>query len=56
MADRQRFELWAETLREIGILMLVFVPLEAVFHVGHIRPALIIFFTMAGFILIVAGG
>jgi len=34
---RPRFELFGETLREIGILLLVFVPLDATFYQGEIR-------------------
>lgn len=33
---RQRFELLGESIREIGVLLLVFVPLDAVFYQGAI--------------------
>jgi hypothetical protein len=33
---RQRHELIGETLREIGILLIVFVPLDALIHEGKL--------------------
>jgi hypothetical protein len=55
---RHRFELFGETLREIGILLLVFVPLDATFYQGEIRwPALVglVILGAAGAALIAAG-
>jgi hypothetical protein len=55
---RHRFELIVETLREIGILLLVFVPLQATFYEGEIRWAATIGLFMlgvAGVALIAAG-
>lgn len=31
MADKTRYTLWAESLRDIGILCLVFAPLDTLF-------------------------
>lgn len=55
---RHRFELVGETLREIGILLLVFVPLDAIFYQGEIKwPAIIalVILGAAGIALIAAG-
>ncbi len=54
----RRFELFGATLREIGILLLVFVPLDATFYDGHIDwPALmgLVILAFSGIALIVAG-
>ena len=55
---RHRFELVGETLREIGILLLVFVPLDATFYQGEIRwPATIglVILGVVGVVLIATG-
>jgi hypothetical protein len=47
-----------DSLREIGILLVVFVPLDAVFSQGELRPETIValaLVTITGFLLIVAG-
>ncbi len=55
---RKRFELLGESIRDIGVLLLVFVPLDAVFYQGAIhvpaRIALAIL-GLGGLILIVVG-
>lgn len=60
---KNRFELWGETLRDLGILTLVFVPLDS--FVEYMKDGgsptvqkhlgIITFFTILGFILIVGG-
>jgi hypothetical protein len=55
---RKRFELLGESIREIGVLLLVFAPLDAVFYQGAIDfPARIglAILAFAGLILIVVG-
>ncbi|MGH9498127.1 MAG: hypothetical protein ACRD3L_03210 [Terriglobales bacterium] len=55
---RHRHELIGETLREIGILLLVFVPLDATFYQGEIRWAAMIglfILGVSGVALIAAG-
>lgn len=32
---KQRHELWAEAIRDIGTLLLVFAPLDTLFRAGH---------------------
>jgi hypothetical protein len=32
---KKRHELWAEAIRDIGILLLVFAPLDTLFRAGH---------------------
>ena len=32
---KQRHELWAEAIRDIGILFFVFAPLDTLFRSGH---------------------
>ncbi len=32
---KQRHELWAEAIRDIGILLLVFAPLDTLFRAGR---------------------
>ena len=55
---RKRFELLGESIRDIGVLLLVFVPLDAVFYQGVIdfpaRVGLAIL-AVAGLILIAVG-
>jgi hypothetical protein len=55
---RNRYELLGESIREIGILLLVFVPLDATFYQGEIKwPAIIglVILGAAGVALIAAG-
>lgn len=35
MAGKQSYELWAEAIRDVGILLLVFAPLDTVFKSGY---------------------
>ena len=35
MAKREQHELWAEAIRDIGILLFVFAPLDTVLKEGH---------------------
>jgi hypothetical protein len=56
--SRKRFELFGESIREIGVLLLVFVPLDTVFYQGDIRLfglLGLIFVAVVGFFLIYAG-
>jgi hypothetical protein len=32
---KQRYELWAEAIRDVGILLFVFAPLDTLFRSGH---------------------
>ncbi len=32
---KQRHELWAEAIRDVGILFFVFAPLDTLFRAGH---------------------
>jgi len=32
---KQSYELWAEAIRDVGILLLVFAPLDTLFKSGH---------------------
>ncbi|MGP0096188.1 MAG: hypothetical protein ACLPHI_04080, partial [Terriglobales bacterium] len=55
---RYRFELLGETVREIGLLLLVFVPLDSVINSGSLGVGKIIFLIcmgIAGFILTYIG-
>lgn len=55
---RSRFELAGESLREIGVLLLVFVPLDATFYSGELKlPAIValVLLAFAGFALTIAG-
>ncbi len=52
---RPQFELWGETLREIGILIVVFVPLETLLRPGPVRWAYPLVFFAFGAILTVVG-
>jgi hypothetical protein len=55
---RYRFELLGETVREIGILLLVFVPLDGMLHTGALGPGRtvgLICLGIAGFILTYVG-
>ena len=36
MAGKQKYELWAEAIRDIGILLLVFVPLDVFLRDGRL--------------------
>jgi len=51
-------ELAGESLREIGVLLLVFVPLDATFYQGDLKPITVIclgILTLLGLILVAAG-
>ena len=55
---RYRFELVGESIREVGVLLLVFVPLDAIFSQGQFKLQTIIglaILAVAGFALIVVG-
>lgn len=52
---RQRYELWGESVREIGILVLVFVPLDILISSGPPNWKNILTFAVVGLILIVLG-
>jgi hypothetical protein len=55
---RHKFELVGESVREIGVLLLVFVPLDAVYYQGDIKfPAQVglAILALAGLLLIAAG-
>jgi hypothetical protein len=52
---RQRSELLGDSIREIGILLTVFVPLELILRSGPAQWGYAIFFGLLGFILIIAG-
>ncbi len=53
---RQRYELWGESVREIGILVLVFVPLDILISPGAAPNwKIVLVFGVIGFILIVLG-
>lgn len=57
-ALRSRFELAGESLREIGVLLIVFVPLDATFYAGELKfPAIVglVLLALAGFAITVAG-
>ncbi len=32
---KPRYELWAEAIRDVGILLFVFAPLDTLFRAGH---------------------
>jgi hypothetical protein len=52
------FELFGETMREMGLLLLVFVPLDATFYQGSIAwPALVglVILGICGFVLVIVG-
>jgi hypothetical protein len=56
MIDRQRAKrLFGESLREIGILIVVFVPLDAVFQRERPTPLLITLSMMMGLIFTFLG-
>ncbi len=52
---RRALRLLAETVREIGILMVVFAPLESVFAERPINGAVLIGVVALGLLLIVCG-
>jgi hypothetical protein len=55
---RTTFELLGESVREIGILLAVFVPLDASFYQGNLQIVTILclaFLEFAGLALIAAG-
>ena len=47
---RHRFELVGETLREMGLLLLVFVPLDAIFYQGAFRWRTIVGLVVLGIV------
>jgi hypothetical protein len=58
VAGKKRYELWAEAIRDIGNLMLVFVPLDSLIRETPItRPRLlmVIGFAIFGLLLIEIG-
>jgi hypothetical protein len=58
MADRRRYELWAEAIRDVGILMLVFVPLDSFVREGPVtRTTLLVVvgFAIVGLLFIEIG-
>lgn len=52
---RRAEELFAETVREVGVLIVVFAPLDAAFSDAPVNTALVATWTFAG-LLAVAGG
>ncbi len=54
---RRRHELWGATLREIGILLLVFAPLDVLLSEGLAGPhwGWATVFALCGFVLIIVG-
>jgi len=47
-----------ESLREVGVLVLVFVPLDSIFYQGELKRAMVMslaFLTLAGVALVAAG-
>lgn len=55
---KRRYQLWGESIREIGILLLVFGPLETLIRTRHFgKPDVLIALALAafGFILIFIG-
>jgi len=51
-------ELAGESLREVGVLVLVFVPLDSIFYQGELKLAMVIslaILTLAGVVLVTAG-
>jgi hypothetical protein len=58
VAEKKRYELWAEAIRDIGILMLVFVPLDFLVRetpVTRGRLLMVIGFAILGLLLIEIG-
>jgi len=35
VAEKQSYELWAEVMRDVGLLLLVFAPLDTLLKSGH---------------------
>ncbi len=52
---RHRYELWGESLREIGVLLVVFVPLENLIRAGKPNWENVVVFSVIGLILILVG-
>jgi hypothetical protein len=60
---KRRFELWGESVRELGVLILVFVPLDVIVESlkndsaskANNHPIAITIWGMVGFLLIVLG-
>ena len=46
----RRFELFGQSLREIGILLVVFVPLDAAFYQGSIKGSAIVGLVVLAFV------
>jgi hypothetical protein len=58
MAERKRYELWAEAIRDIGILTLLFVPLDSLVRetpITRARLLLVIGFAILELLLIEIG-
>ena len=58
ITERKRYELWAEAIRDIGILTLVFVPLDSLVRetpITQARLLLVIGFAILGLLLIEIG-
>lgn len=53
---RHRFELVGETLREMGLLLLVFVPLDAIFYQGEFKWPVIVALVILGVVGIIMVG
>ena len=52
---RPKMELWGESTREVGVLLLVFAPLELLLRAGETHWVSVISFATLGFILVVLG-
>ena len=48
-------ELFAETVREVGVLIVVFAPLDAAFSDLPVNTLLVAIWTFAGFVFIAGG-
>ena len=58
MAGKLRHELWAEAIRDIGILLLVFVPLDVLLKNGQLTKTnwlIALVFVIVGLLLIELG-
>jgi hypothetical protein len=58
VAEKKRYELWAEAIRDIGILTLVFVPLDSLIRETPItrgRLEIVTGFAILGLLLIEIG-
>jgi hypothetical protein len=58
VAGKERYEMWGEAIRDIGILLLVFVPIDVIFRNGPLtleRVLIAIGFVIFGLLLIEIG-